>query len=199
MKSATAEAARTLSRHGARELDGADGCSVAYVRRMDEESSSGAARNRERARTGANERGAEQPPGSGREPGGRSDLVAWGLVNVVVGQFYQVYRDLRFGHLESVYANALAILLRERGLDVKREAPIEVVYHGQRVGFFRADLLVENTLIVEIKAGRAIAPEHMSQVINYLHSSNLEVGLLLNFGDQPRFKRVVFSNTRKCR
>ena len=168
---------------------------------MDEESSSGAARKRERARTGANERGAEQPPTSGREPGPHEqpDLIAWGLVNVVVGQFYQVYRDLRFGHLESVYANALAILLRERGLDVKREAPIEVVYHGQRVGFFRADLLVENSSIVEIKAGRAIAPEHMSQVINYLHSSHLEVGLLLNFGDQPRFKRVVFSNSRKAR
>ena len=89
VKGAAAEAARALSSHDARELDGAAGCSVAYVRQMDEESSSGAARKRERARTGANERGAEQPPTSGREPGPHEqpDLIAWGLVNVVVGQF----------------------------------------------------------------------------------------------------------------
>lgn len=92
-----------------------------------------------------------------------------------------------------MYANALTVLLGTAGLQVGREVPFEIVFHGRTVGCYRADLVVESKVVVEVKAGRAIDPFHTAQLLNYLRASRLEVGLLLNFGPSARFKRVVSS------
>lgn len=137
--------------------------------------------------------------GSGRIVTDEPQLLYNDLSGTVIGAFYRVYNDLKWGHLESVYANALAVVLRESGLRVKREAAIEVVYHGPRIGFFRADLLVEGRLIAEAKTADDIVPAHLSQVINYLRSSDLELGLVLCFGQKPVFRRVLLDNDHKPR
>ncbi len=112
----------------------------------------------------------------------------------VIGAFYDVYNSLGYGFLESVYANALAIELVERGLHVVREARAEVRYKGEVVGMFRADLLVESRVVVELKASRHLDPAHGRQLINYLRSTDLEVGLLLHFGPRASFQRFISSN-----
>ena len=95
--------------------------------------------------------------------------------------------------MEAVYANALTLLLTRAGLKVERQVPFEIVFHGESVGSYRADLVVESRIFVEIKAGRAIIPQHTAQLLNYLKASRLQVGLLLNFGETAEFKRVVWT------
>ena len=99
--------------------------------------------------------------------------------------------------MESVYRRALALELRAFGLNVVEEAPIDAWYRGTKIGHFRADLLVENQVIVEIKTGRALGEADRKQLLNYLRASELEVGLLLLYGPSPIFKRLVFENSRK--
>ena len=119
------------------------------------------------------------------------------LTDQILGAFFGVYRDLGFGFLEAVYVNALTVDLQARGIDSRREVAIEVVYCGVRVGFYRADLVVENRVLLEVKSTRTIVEADERQLQNYLKASHIEVGLLLHFGPEPKFRRFVFSNNRK--
>ena len=137
---------------------------------------------------------AEGAESRGRTSGRGSDrLIHGGITGPILGAFYAVHSQLGFGFLETVYSNALIVLLRAAGLDVAQEVPFEIIFHGHSIGSYRADLVVESKVVVEIKAGRAIVPAHGAQLLNYLRASNLEVGLLLNFGETASFRRVVLS------
>ncbi len=120
-------------------------------------------------------------------------LVLRDLSDRVIGAFFDTYNELGYGFLESVYENALAVRLGECGLQVERQVPIEVRFHGQVVGQFRADMLVEGRLLIEIKAGSQIAVAHEAQLLNYLKATGIRLGLLFNFGPRPDFRRRVFS------
>ncbi len=119
------------------------------------------------------------------------------ITEKIIGVFYEVYNELGGGFLESVYEQSMAIALSEAGLLVVRQAPITVHFRGQVVGDFRADLLVNNQVIVELKAARAIERVFEAQLMNYLRATNIEVGLLMNFGPKPEFKRFIYDNERK--
>jgi GxxExxY protein len=110
------------------------------------------------------------------------------LTQRVIGCAFRVHNQLGAGYLEKVYENALAIELGEAGLAVQQQCPIKVYYHGQPIGDFFADLLVESCLIVEIKAVREIAREHEVQLVNYLTATSINDGLLLNFGPSVNVK-----------
>jgi len=115
----------------------------------------------------------------------------------IIKAFYAVYNVLGYGFLEKVYENALAIELRRMGLKVVQQVSIQVYYAGELVGEYFADLLVEDKVIVEIKALRALLEEHEAQLLNYLKATPYEVGLLLNFGPKAQIKRKVYDNERK--
>ena len=113
------------------------------------------------------------------------------LSSLILGSCFEVMNDLGVGFLESVYKNALFFALREKGLLVETEKPFEVYFKGQKVGFYKADIVVENLIIVELKCCKSLLPEHQAQVINYLVASNLPVGLLVNFNNkQVDYKRL---------
>ena len=124
-------------------------------------------------------------------------LVHAQLTEQVIEAFYTVYNELGWGFLESVYEQGLAHELEMRGLRVHRQRELTVRYRDVVVGEFRVDLLVEEALIVEIKAAAALAPAHESQLLNYLRASGLEVGLLLNFGPRPSIRRRVLTANAK--
>jgi GxxExxY protein len=111
--------------------------------------------------------------------------------------FKIVYLQLGYGFMEKVYENALLIALESMGLKVQQQEKIAVYFQGQVVGEYFADLLVENVVIVELKAASRILSEHEAQLLNYLRATPYEVGLLLNFGPKPDFRRKVFDNDRK--
>jgi GxxExxY protein len=104
---------------------------------------------------------------------------------------------LGFGFLERVYQNALLIELRKMGLDCKPNYAIDVYYGEYNVGLYYADILVNNCVIIENKAAENLCPEHEAQLVNYLRATDMEVGILLNFGKKPEFKRKVFSKEFK--
>lgn len=110
----------------------------------------------------------------------------------VIGAFYSTYNELGYGFLESVYENAFALQLEHSGLLVRRQHPIVVHFRGHVVGEFRADLLIEDLLLVEIKSASALASIHEAQLMNYLKATGLRLGLLVNFGPRPQFRRRVF-------
>lgn len=110
----------------------------------------------------------------------------------IIKVFYKVYNELGYGFLEKVYENAMVIELREMGLVVEQQKPIWVYYQGQLVGEYFADLVVNNSVIVELKSGESIARAHEVQLINYLRATEFEVGLLLNFGQSPEYRRRLF-------
>ena len=114
------------------------------------------------------------------------------LTESIIGCAFDVSNELGAGFLESVYENALAIALRERGLTVRAQVPIDVHFRGQLVGKFYADLLVGEKVIVELKSVSSLTPQHEAQVINYLSATDIAVGLLINFGN-PRlqYRRVT--------
>jgi GxxExxY protein len=120
------------------------------------------------------------------------------VTDKIIGCFFTVYNELGYGFLESVYERAMMIELEKQGLRVACQYPIRVYYDGQVVGDFRADLLVEDRVVVELKAAPQLAIQHEAQLLNYLNATGYEVGLLLNFGPQARFKRKIFDNERKC-
>jgi len=111
--------------------------------------------------------------------------------------FKKVYPKLGYGFLEKVYENALALELRRVGLTVEQQARIEVYYDGVVLGEYFADLLVDGVVIVELKAIQHLGPEEEAQLLNYLRATPYEVGLLLNFGPRPDFRRKVFDNANK--
>lgn len=119
------------------------------------------------------------------------------ITELVIKAFYNVYNKLGYGFLEKVYENALVIECRKLGLTCHVQCPVEVFYDNTQVGLYIADMIVNGFVIVEIKAATAIAPEHEVQLINYLKATEIEVGLLLNFGKKPEFKRKVFSSEFK--
>lgn len=119
------------------------------------------------------------------------------LTDRIIKAYYDVYNQLGYGFLEKVYENALLIELRKKGLFCVAQLPIEVFYEEQKVGQYFADILVEDSVILEIKAAESLVEEHEVQLINYLKATELEIGLLLNFGKKPEFKRKIFSNENK--
>ena len=113
-------------------------------------------------------------------------------------RFYEVYNELGHGFLESVYEKSLEIALNSIGLKVCRQIEIPVSFRGQLVGDFSADMLVEGCVLIELKAARSLDTSHTAQLLNYLRATDIEVGLLLNFGLKPDFKRLIFDNPRKA-
>lgn len=116
------------------------------------------------------------------------------LTEQIIKAFYKVYNTLGYGFLEKVYENALFIELESIGLNVKKQEPIKVYYEEREVGVYFADLIVSDIIIVELKTAESLSEEHESQLINYLKATDIEVGLLLNFGKKPEVKRKVYSN-----
>jgi GxxExxY protein len=121
----------------------------------------------------------------------------WEMCNKIVGVFYDVYNELGHGFLESVYQKSLLIALDSAGLQCCSPIEIPVWFRGRRVGSFEADVLVENSVLLELKVARCLDNTHQAQLLNYLRATEIEVGLLLNFGAKPEFKRLLFDNSRK--
>ena len=119
------------------------------------------------------------------------------LTAEIIQAFYEVYNELGFGFLENVYQNALYFELINRGFKVESQKTIKVYYQKQLVGNYKADLLINELIILELKAVDYLAEEHGQQLINYLKATDKEVGLLLNFGMKPEIRRKVFDNSRK--
>ena len=121
------------------------------------------------------------------------------LTSKIISCFYKVYNTLGFGFFEKVYENAMLIELNEIGLLTERQKPISVFYNEKLVGEYFADLIVENKVIIELKAAESLIEEHELQLINYLKATDIEVGLLLNFGKKPEVRRKIFSNKNQRR
>jgi GxxExxY protein len=115
----------------------------------------------------------------------------------IIGTFYEVYNELGYGFLECVYEESLAIALHQAGLAANRQIPLPVWFRGHKVGEFRADLLVETCVLLELKSARSLDPAHEAQLLHYLKSTEVEIGMLLNFGTRPQFRRLIFDNERK--
>jgi GxxExxY protein len=121
-------------------------------------------------------------------------LLEEALTRKIIGAFFHVHTTLGHGFLESVYARALALELSARGLHVAREVTANVYYKGEVVGTFRADMLVESRVVLELKGSRKLDPGDVAQLLNYLRATDLELGLLLHFGPRASFKRLIASN-----
>ena len=119
------------------------------------------------------------------------------ITSKIIKGFYKVYNTLGYGFLEKVYENALALEIEEMGLSVSRQQPIKVFYNGKEVGDYFADLVIEGCVIIELKSVEKLAEIHEAQLLNYLKATEIEVGLLLNFGTKAEYKRKVFDNNRK--
>lgn len=119
------------------------------------------------------------------------------LTEKIIKAFYKVYNTLGYGFLEKVYENALKIELSKMGFNVQAQKNIKVHYAGYEVGDYYADLMINDLVIIELKAAENICEEHEAQLINYLKATNIEVGLLLNFGKKAEFKRKIFINENK--
>jgi GxxExxY protein len=121
------------------------------------------------------------------------------LTDSIIKTFYEVYNELGHGFLEKVYQNSLYLELKNKGFKVEAQKKISVYYKGIEVGEYYADLIVEDLIILELKAADCLVKDFENQVLNYLRGTNCEVGLLLNFGKKPEFKRKIFENIRKTR
>ena len=119
------------------------------------------------------------------------------MTETIIGVFFEVYNELGHGFLESVYEKAFEIALTARGLDVRRQIQVPVWFRGQKVGDFVADVLVNQLVLLELKAARSLDSSHEAQILNYLRATEIEVGLLFNFGVKPEFRRLAFDNSRK--
>ena len=127
------------------------------------------------------------------------ELLHKDLTDLILKTYYEVYNELGYGFLEKVYQNALYIELKNKGLDVVAQKRIKVYYKSTEVGDYFADLMVNDIIILELKAAKYIVEEFEQQLLNYLRGTDCEVGLLLNFGKKPEFRRKVFENKRKTR
>lgn len=119
------------------------------------------------------------------------------LSGKIIKAYYTVYNELGYGFLEKVYENALLLELRSMNLFCSKQQPIKVYYNAQNVGEYYADIIVNDSIIIELKAAEGLSEEHELQLVNYLKATEIEVGLLLNFGKTPQFKRKIFTNDRK--
>ncbi|MCW3125212.1 MAG: GxxExxY protein [Bacteroidetes bacterium] len=115
----------------------------------------------------------------------------------IIKAFYDVYNALGYGFLERLYETALAIELTKRGFSVKRQSPIKVYYLGELIGEYCCDLIIDDIILIELKSVEVLAIAHKKQTINYLKATEMEVGLLLNFGEKPQIERFLFTNDKK--
>ena len=127
----------------------------------------------------------------------KADLKHGLITDQILGVFYDVYNELGHGFLESVYQRSLVLALEAAGLRVCSRVAIPVWFRGERVGQFEADVLVEDCVLLELKAARMLDSSHRAQLMNYLRATEIEVGLLLNFGERPEFKRLIYDNLKK--
>jgi len=125
------------------------------------------------------------------------DMLHKELTDRIIACFYRVYTNLGYGFLEKVYENAMLIELNKNGLKAISQYPIKVNYNGVSVGEYFADIIVEDKVIIELKASANLVPENILQLQNYLKATNIEVGLLLNFGKKPEIRRKTFHNNLK--
>jgi len=119
------------------------------------------------------------------------------LTERIINCYYNVYNKLRYGFMEKIYENAMLIELKKERLKAESQKRIDVFYEGSVVGEYFADIIVEDLVILELKAAERICPEHSYQLLNYLKATDIEVGLLLNFGRKPEFVRKTFLNIHK--
>lgn len=115
----------------------------------------------------------------------------------IIGVFYDVYNELGHGFLETVYEKAMCVALSSVGIGVVQQHPIPVRFRGAEIGTYYADLVVDDLVIVELKAARSLDRAHEAQLLHYLRATDCEIGILLNFGDRPQFKRLLFDNEKK--
>jgi GxxExxY protein len=125
------------------------------------------------------------------------DYLESDLSKTVIKAFYNVYNKLGYGFLEKVYEKSMLIELKKQGIIAVNQEKIPVYYENEKVGEYFADIVVENKIIIELKAAEGIVEEHEAQFVNYLKATKMEVGLLLNFGKTPQIKRKVFTNDIK--
>jgi GxxExxY protein len=119
------------------------------------------------------------------------------LTEKIIGILYDTYNELGHGFLESTYKEALAVALEESGLSVAREIPVPVWFHRRKIGQYCADLMVEGVILLELETVRTLESAHEAPLLHYLRATEIEVGLLLNFGLRPQFRRLLFDNERK--
>jgi len=119
------------------------------------------------------------------------------ITEVILKIYFEVYNELGYGFLEKVYQNSMYLALKKQGFLVEAQKKIEVFYQGNLVGEYYADLVVEGTVLLELKATEYLIYQNEQQLINYLRATKMEVGLLLNFGKSAEFKRIIFTNDRK--
>jgi GxxExxY protein len=125
------------------------------------------------------------------------ELLHGDITKLIIGAFYEVHLELGYGFHENVYLPAMVIVLRGRGLHVEDNARFPVFFRGRQIAAFHPDLVINQVVIAELKAQRVLEAAHEAQVLNYLKASEIEVGLLLNFGPKAEFKRFLFDNVRK--
>ena len=119
------------------------------------------------------------------------------LTEKLIRIFFDIYNELGHGFLESVYQRAFAVSLAEEGIFFEQQVAVPVWYRGHQIGDFRADLLVDRKVILELKVGRAMDLAWEKQLLNYLRATDIEVGIVFNFGPKAEFKRYIFDNERK--
>jgi GxxExxY protein len=119
------------------------------------------------------------------------------LTEQIIKAYYKTYNSLGYGFLEKVYENTMVIVLQQMGLHGKRQVPIKVHFEEYMVGEYFADMIVENKVILELKAAETLCKEHEAQLMNYLRATDIEIGFLFNFGTKPQFIRKVFENKYK--
>jgi len=119
------------------------------------------------------------------------------LTEKIIKIFYKIYNKLDYGFLEKVYENAMMVEFKKEGIPAVPQSPIKVFYDGEVIGEYYADILIDNKIILEIKASRNLVDENEAQLLNYLKATNVEVGLLFNFGIKPEVRRKAFDNLRK--
>lgn len=125
------------------------------------------------------------------------ELLHKNLTEQIINCFYKVYNTLGYGFLEKVYENAFTIELQKKGLEIKCQHPINVFYDNKVIGEYFADIVVNNMIILELKANATIKNEHEIQLMNYLKATEMEVGFVFNFGHEPEYSRKVFMNKFK--
>ena len=119
------------------------------------------------------------------------------ITDNILKVYYDVYNQLGYGFLEKVYQNAMYFELKNKGYKVEAQKPIKVYLRNQLIGEYYADLLVEDKVIIELKACEVLMNVHIAQLMNYLKATEIEIGLLLNFGEDAEFKRIIYTNDRK--
>lgn len=126
-----------------------------------------------------------------------TDLLYKNVTDSILKAFYAVYNQLGYSFLEKVYQNAMYFELKSLGYKVEAQKQIKVYFKNQLVGEYYADLLVDDKVIVELKACELLMNVHVAQLMNYLKATEIEVGLVLNFGEEPEFKRIIYTNNKK--